>query len=300
MVKATNVDLFKELGLLVDKYTDHYKTDLDIDKKTLIDAVSNKSNPAAQPMIWLCRASGTWLYPESEVFIQNSSANTTICYYAEKECGEVRAARIVEPQEQIGDTVYGNIYEVDYLTFVDKVKREAVPAKYDHFEFEDSFVYDAAFNEKGYAVFPRYLTDEHGKVVYHKTIPSDPERHTDLINQNKQEREKYKERVEAILPFTNAEYQKYLQLKQEHPESIICFGQNRYYELYGSDAEKTAEIIGAKLLKKKINGKEHVSVTGFLTSLWVATAKKLCEHGFNVFLFKDGEIVKDFHYYDFV
>ena len=76
-------------------------------------------------------------------------------------------------------------------------------------------------------------------------------------------------------PLPVAELRKYEAVKKAHPDALVCFAQNGYFELYGKDAEKAAPLLGTKLLEKKVRGKPSVPVTGFRESAWVAGSHKL-------------------------
>lgn len=55
----------------------------------------------------------------------------------------------------------------------------------------------------------------------------------------------------------------YNAVKEAHPEAIVCFAQNGYFEIYGEDAKKAAPALGTKLLMKELEGGGQVAVTGF-------------------------------------
>ena len=108
------------------------------------------------------------------------------------------------------------------------------------------------------------------------------------------------ERTEALSPLPVAELRKYEAVKKAHPDALVCFAQNGYFELYGKDAEKAAPLLGTKLLEKKVRGKPSVPVTGFRESAWVAGSHKLWKSGMDVFLSKDGEIFKELKAADYI
>ena len=54
------------------------------------------------------------------------------------------------------------------------------------------------------------------------------------------------ERTEALSPLSVAELRKYEAVKKAHPDALVCFAQNGYFELYGKDAEKAAPLLGTK------------------------------------------------------
>ena len=81
----------------------------------------------------------------------------------------------------------------------------------------------------------------------------------------------------------------YNAVKEAHPEAIVCFAQNGYFEIYGEDAKKAAPMLGTKLLMKELEGGGQVAVTGFREDQWVAKAKTLWGRGNDVLVTQPGE-----------
>lgn len=78
-------------------------------------------------------------------------------------------------------------------------------------------------------------------------------------------------------------------IKEAHPDAIVGFAQNGYFEIYGEDAKKAAPILGTKLLMKELEGGGQVAVTGFREDEWAAYASKLWSKGNDVFISRTGE-----------
>lgn len=81
----------------------------------------------------------------------------------------------------------------------------------------------------------------------------------------------------------------YNEIKEAHPDAIVGFAQNGYFEIYGEDAKAAAAILGTKLLQKELEGGGHVLVTGFREDEWAASTSKLWSKGNDVFLSHTGE-----------
>lgn len=81
----------------------------------------------------------------------------------------------------------------------------------------------------------------------------------------------------------------YNEIKEAHPDAIVGFAQNGYFEIYGEDAKKASPILGTKLLMKELEGGGQVAVTGFREDEWAAYASKLWAKGNDVFLTRTGE-----------
>ncbi len=81
----------------------------------------------------------------------------------------------------------------------------------------------------------------------------------------------------------------YNAVKETHPEAIVCFAQDGYFEIYGEDAKKAAPILGTKLLLKELEGGGQVTVTGFREDQWTANAKALWGQGNDILVTQPGE-----------
>lgn len=81
----------------------------------------------------------------------------------------------------------------------------------------------------------------------------------------------------------------YNRIKEARPNAIVGFAQNGYFEIYGEDAKKAADILGTKLVMKELEGGGHVAVTGFREEEWVAHTLMVWAKGNDVFLSRTGE-----------
>ena len=146
------------------------------------------------------------------------------------------------------------------------------------------------------------LIGEHGGVKTHQTLPKDADALVEVLSKQKSRRDRLPEadRTEVLSPLPVAELRKYEAVKKAHPDALVCFAQNGYFELYGKDAEKAAPMLGTKLLEKKVRGKPSMPVTGFREAAWVAGSHKLWKSGVDVFLSKDGETFKELKAADYI
>ena len=107
---------------------------------------------------------------------------------------------------------------------------------------------------------------------------------SELVSVTDEELEHYHSKLEerpALLPLDAAT--EYNALKEQHPDALVGFEQNGYYEFYGEDARKVCELLGGKLLEKE-TALGTVPVTGFPSNQWVYRAKQLWQRGENVYL----------------
>jgi len=119
-IKFANINLLDVMGCVVDKHTQHYKSDFAIDTETLREA-------AIAPMqqdksfIWLCRTMGTWCLRERDVFVTDTQQHNTFCFYREQ-THEPILAYAVEVKYLAMDRVIGNLYALNYRKFYEHVK----------------------------------------------------------------------------------------------------------------------------------------------------------------------------------
>ena len=296
--KHTNVDIIAELQKLVDSHVDSYKEDFDIDKRIIRCAAESKE-PEDKVLMWFCRPHGTHCLRENQVFIQGTRDHNTYRFYAEQTRDEC-IARVIVPKEVRKGKVYGDVFEVNYREQAANVAHNSVAPDHDRLTFADGYMLDAPCRSSFDAAMA--LVGEHGSVKTHRTLPKDADALAEVLTKQKSRRDRLPEaeRTEVLAPLPVAELRKYEALKQAHPEALICFAQNGYFELYGKDAEKAAPLLGTKVLEKKVRGKSAMPVTGFRESAWVAASKKLWQSGADVFLSKDGETFKDLKGADYI
>ena len=296
--KHTNVDIIAELQKLVDSHVDSYKEDFDIDKRIIRCAAESKE-PEDKVLMWFCRPHGTHCLRENQVFIQGTRDHNTYRFYAEQTRDEC-IARVIVPKEVRKGKVYGDVFEVNYREQAANVAQNSVAPDHDRLTFADGYMLDAPCRSSFDAAMA--LVGEHGGVKTHQTLPKDADALAEVLTKQKSRRDRLPEaeRTEVLAPLPVAELRKYEALKQAHPEALICFAQNGYFELYGKDAEKAAPLLGTKVLEKKVRGKSAMPVTGFRESAWVAASKKLWQSGADVFLSKDGETFKDLKGADYI
>ena len=296
--KHTNVDIIAELQKLVDSHVDSYKEDFDIDKRIIRCAAESKE-PEDKVLMWFCRPHGTHCLRENQVFIQGTRDHNTYRFYAEQTRDEC-IARVIVPKEVRKGKVYGDVFEVNYREQAANVAQNSVAPDHDRLTFADGYMLDAPCRSSFDAAMA--LVGEHGSVKTHRTLPKDADALAEVLTKQKSRRDRLPEteRTEVLAPLPVAELRKYEAVKEAHPDALVCFAQNGYFELYGKDAEKAAPLLGTKVLEKKVRGKPAMPVTGFRESAWVAASQKLWQSGADVLLSKDGETFKELKGADFI
>ena len=296
--KHTNVDIIAELQKLVDSHVDSYKEDFDIDK-SIIRCAAESKEPEDKVLMWFCRPHGTHCLRENQVFIQGTRDHNTYRFYAEQTRVEC-IARVIVPKEVRKGKVYGDVFEVNYREQAANVAQNSVAPDHDRLTFADGYMLDAPCRSSFDAAMA--LVGEHGGVKTHRTLPKDADALAEVLTKQKSRRDRLPEteRTEVLAPLPVAELRKYEAVKEAHPDALVCFAQNGYFELYGKDAEKAAPLLGTKVLEKKVRGKPAMPVTGFRESAWVAASQKLWQSGADVLLSKDGETFKELKGADFI
>ena len=267
MKKYTDVDIVAELQKLVDSHVDSYKEDFDIDKR-IIRRAAESQNPEDKTLMWFCRPHGTHCLNENQVFIQGTRDHNTFRFYAEQTYDEC-IARVIVPKAVKRGKVFGDVFEINYREQAANVAQNSIAPDHDRLTFADGFVLDAPCRSSFDAAMS--LVGEHGGVKTYQTLPKDADALAEVLSKQKTRRDRLPdaERTEALSPLPVAELRKYEAVKKAHPDALVCFAQNGYFELYGKDAEKAAPLLGTKLLEKKVRGKPSIPVTGFRESAWV-------------------------------
>ena len=202
-----------------------------------------------------------------------------------------------------GDTVRGNLIELNYAAHVERMQKLTVPVETVAVSFKDDATFYLPFRSYRREAIP--LEEEHGEVV---SVSYLPENATELDMILRRERFKtsfhaktgsIKDHIHKLavqhgvtekLGILPLEVQTaYNAVKEAHPEAIVCFAQNSYFEIYGEDAKKAAPALGTKLLMKELEGGGQVAVTGFREDQWVAKAKALWGQGNDVLVTQSGE-----------
>ena len=132
-----------------------YQSDFDYDIETLNQAAGGSH------FLWLSRANGTSLLNERDVYIRNTSAHQTWCYYS-AELDGVKAFAVMVRYG--GDKPVGDIYELDYSKHKKEVQEVSHHAKTADITFKPTHTqpetmrrFDIVdYNELGSAITQRY------------------------------------------------------------------------------------------------------------------------------------------------
>ena len=263
-MKFENIDLVDALRRIMDIHTRNYKEDFELDAQ-LLHSLAGSQSPEDRHLLWMSRPNGTYLLPEREVYVEDSYENKVWEFYHEQTRDPI-LAYAVEIKGVEGDTVRGNLIELDYADHVERMKKLAVPVETVAVTFEDNATFYLPFRTYHREAVP--LEETHGDIASVNYLPENA-RELDMILRSERfqtgihaktgsiEEHIRKLAVQhgvteklAMLPLEaqNA----YNAVKEAHPEAIVCFAQNGYFEIYCEDAKKAAAMLGTKLLMKEL------------------------------------------------
>ena len=139
MQKFKNVNLEFFLEQVMKNNTKHHQEDFELDKKILKKAMESRSFDDKR-WLWLSRENGTHCLKESEVFIKNTPSHNTWVYWAESDRDEKFIAFAINIIGKIDGKPLANIYELDYHSHVEAIKKAAVEAGLKVFRFTNGSI----------------------------------------------------------------------------------------------------------------------------------------------------------------
>ena len=181
-MKFENIDLVDALRRIMDIHTQNYKEDFELDAGLLHSLAASQSSEDKH-LLWMSRPNGTYLLPEREDYVEDSYENKVWEFYHEQTRDPI-LAYAVEIKSVEGDTVRGDLIELDYAAHFRHVREQALPA--------DTVT---LFYERGERSQPtnRYLggspDPQHGAFLRFEVQPNAPEALRDLLQEERRSRE---------------------------------------------------------------------------------------------------------------
>lgn len=161
-----NVDVLETLQKIVEHNTSYYQTDFQYDKEKLLEAAGDRNG--YRQFLWLSRESGTWCFPERDVYIENTSPHNTWEYYGGSRSDHVKAFWI-ELHDRKDDKVLGDILEIDYQKHLDYLCTHSFAPKQVEVVFKhpnDCRLFDyQEYNQNWQSISQRYGTVERTKFL---------------------------------------------------------------------------------------------------------------------------------------
>ena len=251
-MKFENIDLVDALRRIMDIHTQNYKEDFELDAG-LLHSLAGSQSPEDKRLLWMSRPNGTYLLPEREVYVEDSYENKVWEFYHEQTRDPI-LAYAVEIEGVEGDTIRGNLIELDYAAHVERMQKLTVPVETVAVTFKDDATFYLPFRSYRREVIP--LEEKHGEVVSVSYLPENAAE-LDMILRRERFKTSYHAKAGSIddhihklavqhgvtekLGILPLEAQTaYNAVKESHPEAIVCFAQNGYFEIYGEVAKAKA------------------------------------------------------------
>ena len=254
-MKFENIDLVDALRRIMDIHTQNYKEDFELDAG-LLHSLAGSQSPEDKHLLWMSRPNGTYLLPEREVYVEDSYENKVWEFYHEQTRDPI-LAYAVEIKGVEGDTVKGNLIELDYAAHVERMQKLTVPVETVAVTFKNDATFYLPFRSYRREAIP--LEEKHGEVVSVSYLPENAVE-LDMILRRERFKTSYHAKTGSIedhihkLAVQHGVIEKlgilpleaqtaYNAVKEAHPEAIVCFAQNSYFEIYGEDAKKAAALL---------------------------------------------------------
>ncbi len=161
-----DVDVIATLRKIMEHNTDFYQTDFQYDVETLREAAEDRGG--CRNFFWLTRKSGTWCFPERDVYIRNTNAANTWAYYGGSRSENIKAYWIdLKRVEGDDKKLIGDIVEMDYQKHLDYLCTHSFDSAYVEVVFKipndvRTFTYQE-YQENWQSIGQRYGTVERVK-----------------------------------------------------------------------------------------------------------------------------------------
>lgn len=134
MQKFENVDVIAALGEIMRQNTAFYQSDFDIDKG-IIQRAAASDQTVDKTLLWMSRPSGTYCFRERDVFLKDTRQHNIWRFYGEQTSDKI-LAYAVELTGTKDDTIWGNLYELDYQQHFRHVIDAALPVSVNRLFYE--------------------------------------------------------------------------------------------------------------------------------------------------------------------
>jgi len=197
MRKYENVDVIAALGAVVELNTANYKSDFkyDID---MFKAAARNPDGENNRFLWLSRPSGTYCFPERDVYIKDTAAfnywngsATTLgkdTPFDKVIVNDRVLTYAVDIKGAENGRIKGDLYELDYRDHIRQLNRVALPKHTVTVKFEDGTTLTLPHAE--YDGKRERLYYQHGKVTDFRTNPENADTLRIVLTQAQEQREK--------------------------------------------------------------------------------------------------------------
>ena len=198
MRKYENVDIVAALGAVVELNTEHYKGDFKYDVEKFKKAALHPDGDNNR-LLWMSRQSGTWCFPERDIYVKDAEAFNTWNGYATI-LGDIKSymssvivqdrilAYAVDIKGIENGRIKGDLYELDYRDTVRQITRTALPVHSVSVKYEDGTELQMPHSE--YHAKSQQLYHQHGTIISYRADPEDTGALRDIVKQAREQREK--------------------------------------------------------------------------------------------------------------
>ena len=134
MQKFENMDVIAALSEIIRQNTAFYQSDFDIDKGNIQWAAAS-DQAVDKALLWMSRPSGTYCSRERDVFLKDTRQHNAWRFYGEQTRDKI-LAYAVELTGTKDDTIWGNLYELDYQQHFQHVIDAALPVSVNRLFYE--------------------------------------------------------------------------------------------------------------------------------------------------------------------
>ena len=184
-LKFMGVDLLDSMSAIVERHTEHYKTDFYTHDRNALREAAQKHGQDERRFLWLCRDSGTWLLNERSVFLRNTFEYNTFVFYAENHMKGIYAYA-VELDVADSDSLTGNLYALNYERYVSHVLCTALTPETIVLNYE--YGSRVVSGENGFTAYP---DAEYGSLVSHVYHPESEDELDYLLRLERKHREQF-------------------------------------------------------------------------------------------------------------
>jgi hypothetical protein len=121
-----NCDVFAVLQEIVRRHVKRYKSDFEIDREIIADALKS-DDPKHANLLWLARPHGTHCFVEGDVYVKDTYPHNAWVFYGEQTRDPIVAYAIELQEPGFDGKVLGSLYELDYPAHFADVQKRALP-----------------------------------------------------------------------------------------------------------------------------------------------------------------------------
>jgi hypothetical protein len=197
MRKYENVDVVAMLGAVVELNTAHYKSDFKYDIAMFKEAAQHPDGENNR-FLWLSRPSGTYCFPERDVYVKDTAAfnywngSATILGKDTPFDRVIVNDRVMTYAVEVTGAehgrIMGNVHEINYPEHIRQLNRVALPKDTIAAKFADGT--EVRLPHAEYDRQRERLCHQQGEVKEYRADPRSPDALRIVVSQERQQREK--------------------------------------------------------------------------------------------------------------